>query len=279
MKFFFTIDAEDWFQVENLREAINPSEWDFCRIRAVDNIKIILDLLENKSARATFFVLGWIAEKAPKIIKEIYDRGHEVASHGYAHKLISLQSKKEFRCDLKKSKILLEDIIGNKIDGYRAPNFSITEWAIDILKEEGFIYDSSYCPASFHNRYGKLNIKNKKNSNIFQFPCGLIEIIVPIIRFVKFPIPWGGGAYFRFIPYSIFKFGIKRIISQNQIYTFYFHPWEIDYNQPRIKDIKLNYKIRHYYGLKGAYNKLEKLLEDFQFTSIRDYLKSENILS
>lgn len=271
-----TIDVEDWFQVENLKKAIDKNDWNSCNLRVYENINRILDLLEVNSATATFFVLGWIAEKIPQMISEIYKRGHEIASHGFDHQLISSQSQKEFKEDLKISKVILEEIIDAKVIGYRAPSFSITDWAIDLLKEEGFMYDSSFCPTTLHNRYGRLDLQNIKSNSIFQFPNGLIEVPISTVNLLKKSIPWAGGAYFRLMPYSIFRSGVKNILNRNKIYTFYFHPWEIDYEQPRIKNIKLNYRIRHYTGLKSSYKKIEKLLKEFQFVSIKRYLEENN---
>lgn len=274
-KLIFTVDLEDWFQVENLRAVYPYESWSYCELRIEKNVKILLELFAKYDIKATFFVLGWIAEKIPKVIREIHELGHEIASHGYAHKLIYSQSQNEFLEDLKRSKMLLEDITGNKVFGYRAPSFSITDWAVVILKEEGFLYDSSYCPTSLHNRYGKINFqcKGPLDSEIFQFPNGLIEIPIPTINIMRLSIPWGGGAYFRLLPYYVFRLGVKRILKSSKVYTFYFHPWEIDSEQPYVKNIKLNYKLRHYWGLQKTYNKLEKLLKDFTFVSIKHYLE------
>ena len=276
-----SFDVEDWFHVENLKQAIKKEEWDAQKLRVIGNTRKILSILDNYGIKATFFVLGWVAEKVPYLIYEIHKLGHEIASHGYGHELIHNLSQEEFRKDVKKSKKILEEIIGQNILGYRAPSFSINDWAIDILKEIGYVYDSSYCPTSLHNRYGKLNYKvfpeaHTKNG-LFQYHSGLIEIPLPTLNLMSASIPWGGGAYFRLMPYSVFKLGIKVIVNKSKIFTFYFHSWEIDNNQPRIKNIKLNYKIRHYTGLKNSYRKLERLLRDFSFTSIRDYMKRLNL--
>lgn len=268
-----TVDVEDWFQVENFKGVIKEKDWNFCELRIVENIKKLLDLFERNSVKCTFFVLGWIAKKVPYLIKEIYSKKHEIASHGFWHNLIYYQTPKEFEEDIIKSKKILEDIIGEKIIGYRAPSFSITDWAIYILVKNEFIYDSSYCPFSMHKRYGKLSVNAQPNEP-FQFLNGLIEIPISTLRYFGINFPWGGGAYFRLIPYPIFKLGIKRIQKKNNIYVFYFHPWEIDFSQPRIKNLKLNYKIRHYGGLKLAYNKIQKLLKDFSFISIKEFLNN-----
>ncbi|MEM1574305.1 MAG: DUF3473 domain-containing protein [Candidatus Methanomethylicaceae archaeon] len=276
-KLIFTVDLEDWFQVENLREIIASEDWDLCESRVVDNTKTLLDLFENYSVRCTFFVLGWIAQKVPALIKEIHSRKHEIASHGFAHNLIPSQTQKKFKEDIVKSKKILEDIIGERVIGYRAPSFSITDWALDVLKENEFIYDSSLCPFTLHKRYGKLKNLNITHTNkIFKLPNGLIEIPISTLRVGNIHIPWAGGAYFRLIPYFIFKLGIKIIKRKSKIYTFYFHPWEIDDKQPKVERLKLSYRIRHYYGINSSYIKLKKLLSTFHFISIKDFLNNGN---
>ena len=275
-KFIFTVDLEDWFQVENLKEVIKSDTWDSYELRVINNTKVLLDLFDEYAIKCTFFVLGWIAEKVPSLIKEIHEKKHEIASHGYAHKLIPMQTPKEFEEDIIKSKKILEDIIGERVIGYRAPSFSIADWAIDILKENGFIYDSSYYPFNLHNRYGgfeKIYVMNE--NKMFKFPNGLIEVPISTLKFMNIHIPWGGGAYFRILPYFIFRLGMRSIFGRNNYYLFYFHPWEIDYWQPKIKNIKLNYRIRHYTGLKKSCNKLKKLFKEFQFTSIADFLNTQ----
>lgn len=272
-----SFDVEDWFQVENLRSAIYQNSWNYQELRVVKNTYRLLDILDYNGVRATFFVLGWVAEKVPRLIREIQNRGHEIASHGYCHELIYYQSKDEFRKDIQRSKHLLEDCIGRKVIGYRAPAFSITDWAVDILIEEGFKYDSSFFPISFHDRYGKLGFASR-GSRIYEIHNGFYEVSISTLEFWKVKIPWGGGGYFRFIPYSIFKRGIRQIVNKRGIYLFYFHPWEIDPAQPRIKNIKLNYRIRHYIGLKKAEAKLKRLVEEFKFETIETSLKKLGFL-
>ncbi|HEC92409.1 MAG TPA: DUF3473 domain-containing protein [Candidatus Atribacteria bacterium] len=273
MKFFLTIDVEDWFQVENMKGVIAYNQWDSYKIRVVDNIKKILDVLDSFNIKATFFVLGWLAERYPGLVREIHERGHEVASHGYAHELIHHQEPEEFKEDIARAKKILEDIIGDEILGYRAPSFSITDWAVEIIGEVGYKYDSSYCPTLLHNRYGRLNLKlttdTNTNTGIFKFPNGLIEVSLSTLNLMGASIPWGGGAYFRLLPYPLFRTGIKKILN-NRIYVFYFHPWEIDPAQPRIKRLRWDYRLRHYWGLDNTLNKLERLLQDFSFVTIRE---------
>ncbi len=273
MKFFLTIDVEDWFQVENMKGVIAYNQWDSYKIRVIDNIKKILDVLDSFDIKATFFVLAWLAERFPDIVREIYKRGHEVASHGYGHKLIHHQKPEEFKEDIARAKKILEDIIGDEILGYRAPSFSITDWAVEIIGEVGYKYDSSYCPTLLHNRYGRLNLKlttdTNTNTGIFKFPNGLIEVSLPTLNLMGASIPWCGGAYFRLLPYPLFRAGIKKILN-NRVYVFYFHPWEINPAQPRVKRLRWDYRLRHYWGLDKTLDKLEKLLQDFSFVTIRE---------
>jgi len=275
MKFFLTIDVEDWFQVENMKGVIACNQWDSYKIRVVDNIKKILDVLDSFNIKATFFVLGWLAERYPGLVREIHERGHEVASHGYAHELIHHQEPEEFKKDIARAKKILEDIIGDEILGYRAPSFSITDGAVEIIGEVGYKYDSSYCPTLLHNRYGRLNLKlttdTNTNTGIFKFPNGLIEVSLSTLNLMGASIPWGGGAYFRLLPYPLFRAGIKKILNK-RIFVFYFHPWEIDPAQPRVKGLRWDYRLRHYWGLDNTLNKLERLLQDFSFMTIREGL-------
>lgn len=269
-----SFDIEDWFQVENLKQAIKREEWDGQKLRVIRNTQRILNILDRYGVKASFFVLGWVAERVPQLIYEIHKLGHEIASHGYEHELINNLSRQEFRNDLIKSNKILEGIIGHKVFGYRAPSFSITDWAIDILYEEGFKYDSSLVQTFFHDRYGKIeNIISKQNQGIIKIRNDFYEVPISFISFLNKDIPWGGGGYFRILPYAIFKYGVNRILRSKKYYLFYFHPWEIDSFQPKIKNIKWSYKFRHYYGLNRAEDKLIKLLNDFSFKPISAVLQ------
>jgi len=269
-----SFDVEDWFQVENLRDAIPRNSWDSYELRVVQNTQRLLDILEKNGIKATFFVLGWIAERVPDLIKKIHLSGHEIASHGYGHELIYNLSREEFRTDIKRSKMLLERITGQQVVGYRAPNFSITEWAIDILREEGFKYDSSLFPFTLHDRYGRLDSVNISIKDaVVNVGGDFVEVLIPTLDLLGKRIPWGGGGYFRLIPYSLYKIGVKNILRKKGAFVFYLHPWELDFRQPKIKDAKSTYKIRHYTGLKRTERKLKALLSDFKFITIQDGLK------
>lgn len=270
MTTLLSVDVEDWFQVENLKQAINKDSWDKNISRVERNIDLILELLDQNNTKATFFILGWIAKRHPLLIKKIYKEGHEIACHGYEHEIISNLTQEKFKQDVLLTKNILEELIGEEVIGYRAPNFSITDWSIDILFSLGFKYDSSYFPIVGHTRYGKLKKVTIPNKAIFELKKGFYQVMLSYLSVGGFRIPWSGGLYFRLIPYEIFKRGIKKITEQKGFYIFYIHPWEFDPEQPKIENIKLNYKLRHYSNLKTTENKFKKLLQDFNFNRIRD---------
>ncbi|MBO8161803.1 MAG: DUF3473 domain-containing protein [Thermosipho sp. (in: Bacteria)] len=274
-----SFDIEDWFQVENLREKFPPEIWDKCESRVVKNTIKILDLLDEYNVKATFFILGWIAERFPDLVKEIHSRGHEIASHGYGHIINYQLSRKEIFKDIRKSKEILENIIAQEIIGYRAPSFSITEDVIDVLKRLDFKYDSSYHPFSKNKRYGQIDT-NKKG--FFYIREGLLEIPMSVWKSKSFELSIAGGGYFRLYPYILFKSLALSYLKKNDFLIMYFHPWEFDPEQPRIKDIKFSYRFRHYIGLKKTYNKLSKFLEisiknGFTFRRLDDSIKNGGI--
>jgi polysaccharide deacetylase family protein (PEP-CTERM system associated) len=266
-------DIEDWFQVENLKGAIDRKAWKEQELRVEENTQRLLQILDEHNTKATFFILGWIAERVPELIFDIASKGHEIASHGCEHELLYEIGKEKFREDVQKSKEILKNITGIIPIGYRAPSFSITDWAIKILKEEGFIYDSSFFPSDFHDRYGKIEgLKVNPNKGIFEISENFYEVTIPVLKFMNKKIPWGGGGYFRIFPYPIYKKGIKKILADSSSFFFYLHPWELDAGQPKIRRIKWHYKLRHYTGLKSTEKKLRKLLSDFKFVPVRDII-------
>jgi len=226
-----TIDVEDWFHTANLK--IAPGVWEECELRVERNTIRMLEILDACNARATFFVLGWVAEKCPQLVRAIAAAGHEVASHGYGHELVYSLRPGEFRADVLRSKQFLEDLTGKPIRGYRAPCFSITEWAIPILQDLGFDYDSSVVPAVAHDRYGRLN-GVEVGRPVALLRDGFYEVSISCIRLGRRGIPWGGGGYFRLIPYLVWLHGVRSILHAGRPYIFYIHPWEIDPGQPRV---------------------------------------------
>ncbi len=259
-----TFDVEDWFQVENFKEYIPYSSWESKELRVEKNTIELLDLLDAgpRQVKATFFVLGWIAERYPELILEIQKRGHEVASHGFDHHLCYNQTPEELREDLIKSKVLLEDLIGAEVAGYRAPSFSITDEAVRIVQDAGYRYDSSFNSYGAHGRYGSLTLPEteKQDLPLYALSPTFYEIPVSNLRVGKKIIPWGGGGYFRLLPSVLHRAGVKQILRQNSCYTFYMHPWEIDPDQPRVKEARSFFRFRHYVNLRRTKKKLLKLI-------------------
>jgi polysaccharide deacetylase family protein (PEP-CTERM system associated) len=355
-----TVDLEDYFQVHAFSSVIRYEDWDNYESRLERNTDRLLEILNNSishqpsaishlnspcampsapcslspcayrlaphgAARATFFVLGWIAERYPSLIRRIQNQGHEIASHGYAHQLIYNQTIVEFREDIRKAKAILEDITGSEVIGYRAPSYSITnksQWAFKVLMEEGFKYDSSLFPIH-HDFYGFPNaprfpfVISMNGSNNFEFqmlnfdlqetqssvnptnssnpinpsnpsaspqhndtphsafriPHSIVEFPLSTVRLFGQNIPISGGGYFRLFPYPIIRKGLKRINEQEkQPFIFYIHPWELDFEQPRIDGARWKSQFRHYVNLNKTEDRFKKLLADFRFSAISDVL-------
>jgi polysaccharide deacetylase family protein (PEP-CTERM system associated) len=270
-----TFDIEDYYQVEAFKPAIPFAEWSQYPSRIVANTQKITDILDEHKVKATFFILGWIAERFPDLVKRLVDDGHEIASHGYAHQLVYTQSRTAFEADLVKSLDILERISGTKIIGYRAPTYSIikeTFWALDILIQHHLLYDSSIFPI-IHDRYGVPD--GKRFPHTIQDVNGhtLLEFPLSTLRFWKWNVPVAGGGYLRLLPYQFFKFALHRLNLQQQPGIIYLHPWELDPEQPRLANIPLSTRFRHYINLRSTATKLRKLLRDFEFAPIRDVLK------
>jgi polysaccharide deacetylase family protein (PEP-CTERM system associated) len=346
-----TIDLEDYFQVHAFSKVIRYEDWDNyeCRIeRNTDRLLAILSSVHSpqhlkpqhsstaalnnsvthslsnsftQKVQGTFFVLGWLAERYPDLIRRIHKEGHEIACHGYAHRLVYTQSRNEFRQDIKRAKSILEDITGNEVIGYRAPSYSVTkrsQWAFEVLVEEGFKYDSSIFPIR-HDFYGmpnaprfpfvvSLNGNNNVEFSMLSFnnslthspnnsvsgqqhgttaplfqrftpnselrtPNCLLEFPLSTIKLFGQNVPISGGGYFRLFPYSLIRKGLKGINEkEGKPFIFYMHPWELDSEQPRIKEVSLKSRFRHYVKLDKAEGKFKRLLGDFQFSTIRQFL-------
>ena len=268
-KALLSVDVEDWFQVENLRSAISRDSWDRRELRVEKNVDLILRILDGQKTKATFFVLGCVAEKVPGLIRRIHAGGHEIASHGYGHDLIYTLSPAAFREDIQRSKKILEDIVGERVIGYRAPSFSITDWAIEILIECGFRYDSSLFPAMAHDRYGRLSKFKVQDKPIFELTRDFYQVLLSCLPVMKRNLPWAGGGYFRLIPYFIFRRGVARILDRKKLYCFYIHPWEFDPEQPKVKNLKTSHRFRHYNNLGRTESRFSQLVKEFQFQPIR----------
>ena len=273
-----TIDVEDYFHVSAFADRINMEDWDHYEPRIERNTHRLLDLFSKGQQEATFFVLGWVAERYPSLVREIAARGHEVACHGLNHQIVGSQTREAFRQDTARAKSLLEDIIQTPVHGYRAASFSITEqttWALDILVESGFIYDSSIFPIH-HDRYGIPDACEAPHR--MKTPGGrtLIEFPLSTIKLFGYRLPVAGGGYFRLYPYIFTRAALKRINTWQQPFIFYLHPWEIDPKQPRIPAAVLS-RFRHYNNLDKCEARLRCLLRDFQFAAIKDVLAELNL--
>ena len=263
MSILLTIDVEDYFQVENLRPFFPLPNWNSCDLRIEANTSRLLELFDYHNVKATFFVVGWIAERCSRLVREIRDRGHEVASHGYHHQVTSELSEAQLRDDLYRSKALLEDITGGPVIGYRAPNFSLSEEVWRLLSELGYRYDSSLNPFK-----GASNV-NSQSSSVYEMP-------VSNLRIWAWWIPLGGGGYFRLWPRPWFEMGVARTLRSEGRYVFYIHPWEIDAEQPRTGKVRGFRQFKHYLNLDKTLDRLDHFLQRFKsypFLSCKEYLQ------
>ena len=280
MKNAFTIDVEDYYQVEAFTGVVNKNTWGNYESRVADNTRRLLDLLDGHSVKGTFFVLGWVAQHQRALIREIADRGHEIASHGMSHTLVYAQTPDVFRDETRRSKALLEDICQRPVIGYRAATYSITSkslWALDILHEEGFLYDSSIFPMR-HDRYGIPDAQPYPNR--LHTPAGytLVEFPISVFRSGALKLPVAGGGYFRLFPYPVTRWGLAQINRSGHEFVFYLHPWEVDPEQPRIRDAGAMSRLRHYLNLAQTRPRLDRLLRDFSFTTMEDVLRGQALL-
>jgi polysaccharide deacetylase family protein (PEP-CTERM system associated) len=269
-----TVDVEDYYHVSAFERSIDRNRWHEYDSRVVRNTHKILDILDQHQTHATFFVLGWIAERWPELVREIHRRGHEIGSHSYWHRLIYSQTPEEFRNDLRRSRDLLQDAIGAPVRAHRAPSFSITQnslWAFDILSEEGFVIDSSVFPIH-HDRYGIPNAR--PDIHQIQTPSGeLWEFPMSVTRFAKMNFPVGGGGYFRLYPVQWTIHMLSRINrEEHRSFLCYIHPWELDPEQPRLKAGSWLSRRRHYVHLSSTASKLEILLKTFRFGPLGSFL-------
>lgn len=260
-----SVDVEDYFQVLAFEPQVARADWDRHECRIPRNVDAILGMFDAAGVRATFFTLGWVADKYPQLVRRISEQGHEVASHGWQHIRANLQSPDEFRADVTRTKAVLEDVTGRPVTGYRAASYSIGAanlWALDVLHETGHIYSSSIYPIR-HDIYGMPDAPR------FAFrpqPGGILEIPVTTTQVAGRNIPCGGGGYFRLLPYGLFRWALRRVNeADRQPGVFYFHPWEVDPGQPRIAGAGWRSRFRHYTNLATMRARLETLLRDFRW--------------
>jgi len=264
-----SVDVEDWFQVGAFERTLRRADWDGLTHRVEVNSDAVLDLFAQADVKATFFTLGWVAERYPALMRRIADAGHEVASHGYDHARVFTFTPEQFRADLRKSRAILEDASGQAVTGYRAPSFSIdprTPWAHAILAEEGYRYSSSVAPIR-HDHYGwpdspRFAWKPVAGSD-------LVELPVTTAKWGKRTLAAGGGGFFRLLPYAFSRWAIRQVNEEaGRPAIIYFHPWEIDPDQPRVKDAPLRSRLRHYSNLSVMAAKLRRLTRDFAWTRV-----------
>jgi len=271
----FTVDVEDYYQVSAFASVVTKKEWPSFESRVERNTRKILDLLDEHGTKGTFFILGWVAERQAQLVREIESRGHEIGCHGFSHDLVYNQEPALFRQETLRAKCFLEDTLGKAVVGYRAASYSVTRrslWALDILVEAGFTYDSSIFPIN-HDRYGiasaprlPFELQLRSGASIREFP-------LTTARFSYLRLPVAGGGYFRLFPYQYTRFGLERVNrSERAPAVFYLHPWEVDTKQPRLNGSLLS-RIRHYTNIDRCEQRLKRLLRDFKWAPMGSVLE------
>ena len=276
----FSVDVEDYFQVEAFSSIVSHNDWKTYPSRVVANTQRILEMLARHNVRGTFFVLGWVARRHPALVREIASQGHEIASHGMTHRLVYNQTETEFRAETLDSKKILEDQCQRAVTGYRAATYSITNkslWALDILCDAGFLYDSSIFPV-WHDKYGIPDAQRLPHR--MRTPAGqeIVEFPITVLQRGKLRVPIAGGGYFRLFPYFFSNWALSSINREGQDFVFYTHPWEIDPGQPRIDNAAPLSRFRHYLNLRRCEARLDRLLGDFQFETMHANLLRTGLL-
>ena len=274
-----TVDVEDYFHASAYDRVVSRSSWAGRDSRVVKNTETLLESFDQAGVHATFFVLGWVAERFPQLVRDIADRGHEIASHGFHHQLIYLLTPDQFREDVRRAKATIEEAAGCTVRGYRAPSFSIVRdslWALDVLIEEGHSYDASIFPIR-HHRYGIADAP--RQAHRIDTPSGSIaEVPSSTVRLGQHNMPIAGGGYFRLLPYAWTRWGMARLNDAGEPAVFYIHPWEIDVDQPRLPVGRLT-ALRHYGGLDRTLGRLEILCKDFSFNTVSAMLAARPVAS
>jgi len=259
-----SVDVEDYFQVSAFASCVDRADWDRLPCRVERNVDRLLELFATRNAQATFFTLGWIAERYPQLVRRIVAAGHELASHGHAHLRANEQTRAEFRADITRAREVLQDVSGVEVSGYRAPSFSIGQsnlWAFDCLVEAGYRYSSSIYPVQ-HDHYGMPDAPRFP----FMTTAGIVEVPITTMRALGRNLPAGGGGYFRLLPYGLSRWAIRRFNRvECRPAIFYLHPWEIDPGQPRIAQAGAKSRFRHYINLSRTHARLDRLLTDFRW--------------
>lgn len=269
----FSVDVEDYFHVEAFRDVVDPADWGSMEQRVEPNTRRLLDLLAEFDVTGTFFVLGWVAERRPALVRDILEAGHEVGIHGYDHRPITMLAPTDFREDIRRAKGIVEDITGRPVLGYRAPTYSVvkdTLWALDVMLEEGLRYDSSIFPI-VHDRYGIPDagrypwVEERGEGRLVEFP-------ISTVRLLGRNLPFVGGGYLRLLPMRYVRWGMRRVTrTEGRPTMLYVHPWELDPGQP-VQDVGRVARFRHYHGLGRVEDRLRELLREFRFGTVRSVL-------
>ncbi len=271
-----SVDVEDWFQVQAFADVISRGEWNSLPQRVEANTDRLLETFATRAVRATFFTLGWVAERHPSLVRRIIAAGHELASHGYSHEPVYAIGQDRFRADIQRAKRAIEDAAGAAVVGYRAPTFSVstrsTPWAHPILEEEGYRYSSSIFPIH-HDAYGDAGAPR---GPFWPQADGIVELPMTTVRLLRRNLPCSGGGWFRLLPYAIVRTALRRVNTvDGRPAVFYVHPWEVDPDQPRVKAAGRLARFRHYTGLYSTRRKLERVLQDFVWSRMDDVFAAE----
>jgi polysaccharide deacetylase family protein (PEP-CTERM system associated) len=272
--FLASFDIEDWFHAENIRPSLGTPDWSALEGRVERNTHDVLDILGDVDAKSTFFVLGWVARRYPALVRRIVDEGHELASHTDLHKQLWSLSRHDVAKELKRSRESLEDVAGTRVLGVRAPNFSISDEVLDAMAEAGYWYDSSFFSLRAHGRYGRLSSEVDPDEAVVEVRPSLLELPMSRVRVGRVVLPWSGGAYFRLIPYRLFRSGVERRLSRESWFMFYFHPWELDEGEAAPPNLPYARRVRSYAGRRRMRTDLRRLLAEFGSQRVDETLLS-----
>jgi polysaccharide deacetylase family protein (PEP-CTERM system associated) len=272
--FIASFDIEDWFHAENVRPYLPTSDWNALEGRVERNTHELLDILGESGGKSTFFVLGWVARRYPALVRRIVDEGHELASHTDTHRLLNTLSPREVAQELTSSRDSLEQVGGARVLGVRGPNFSISDAVLDAMAEAGYWYDSSFFSLRAHGRYGRLSGDVDPDASVVKVRPSLLELPMSRLRIGSLALPWSGGAYFRIIPFQIFRRGVARRLGQRSWFMFYFHPWELDHDETVPAGLPYARRMRAYGGRRRMNADLRRLLREFGSQRIDDSLRS-----
>jgi polysaccharide deacetylase family protein (PEP-CTERM system associated) len=271
-RFLATFDIEDWFHAENVRASLPSFDPASMEPRLEPNAHALLDILADVGARSTMFVLGWVAERYPALVRRIVEDGHEIASHTHLHRNLNQLTTDEMLRELADAKDALEQVTGTPVRGVRAPNFSVSDHVLDVLAEAGYWYDSSFFGFAQHDRYGTISAPIDPDAAVVEVRPGLLEIQMTRLPVGPVRVPWAGGAYFRLIPFPVFRRGVAQRLRTTSWFTFYLHPWELDAEERRLPEMARSLRLRAYTGRGRMRRDLRRLIEGFGSTRIDEAL-------